>query len=108
MQLFVLAQELHTLKVTGQETVTQIKAHMASLEGISPEDQVVLLAGSLLEDEATLGQCCIEALTTLEVVGGMLGDKVHGSLTCAGKVRGQTPRVAKQEKKKKKTGWAKW
>ncbi|EDM12554.1 ubiquitin-like FUBI-ribosomal protein eS30 fusion protein [Peromyscus eremicus] len=107
MQLFVRAQELHTLEVTGQETVAQIKAHVASLEGIAPEDQVVLLAGSPLEDEATLGQCGVEALTTLEVAGRMLGGKVHGSLARAGKVRGQTPKVAKQEKKKKKTGRAK-
>ncbi|XP_041005535.1 40S ribosomal protein S30-like [Juglans microcarpa x Juglans regia] len=28
-------------------------------------------------------------------------DKVHRSLACAGKVRGQTPKVAKQDKKKK-------
>ncbi|XP_017711472.1 PREDICTED: ubiquitin-like protein FUBI [Rhinopithecus bieti] len=101
MQLFVRAQELHTLEVTGQETVAQIKAHVASLEGIAPEDQVVLLAGTPLEDEATLGQCGVEALTTLEVAGRMLGGKVHGSLARAGKVRGQTPKVAKQEKKKK-------
>ncbi|XP_055466465.1 FAU ubiquitin-like and ribosomal protein S30 [Psammomys obesus] len=107
MQLFVRAQELHTLEVTGQETVAQIKAHVALLEGIAPEDQVVLLAGSPLEDEATLGQCGVEALTTLEVAGRMLGGKVHGSLARAGKVRGQTPKVAKQEKKKKKTGRAK-
>ncbi|EHH22704.1 ubiquitin-like FUBI-ribosomal protein eS30 fusion protein [Macaca nemestrina] len=107
MQLFVRAQELHTLEVTGQETVAQIKAHVASLEGIAPEDQVVLLAGTPLEDEATLGQCGVEALTTLEVAGRMLGGKVHGSLARAGKVRGQTPKVAKQEKKKKKTGRAK-
>lgn len=90
-----------------QETVAQIKAHVALLEGIAPEDQVVLLAGTPLEDEATLGQCGVEALTTLEVAGRMLGGKVHGSLARAGKVRGQTPKVAKQEKKKKKTGRAK-
>lgn len=107
MQLFVRAQELHTLEVTGQETVAQIKAYVASLEGIAAEDQVVLLAGTPLEDEATLGQCGVEALTTLEVAGRMLGGKVHGSLARAGKVRGQTPKVAKQEKKKKKTGRAK-
>lgn len=107
MQLFVRAQDLHTLEVTGQETVAQIKAHVASLEGIAPEDQVVLLAGTPLEDEVTLGQCGVEALTTLEVAGRMLGGKVHGSLARAGKVRGQTPKVAKQEKKKKKTGRAK-
>nr|KAF6437593.1 FAU ubiquitin like and ribosomal protein S30 fusion [Molossus molossus] len=76
MQLFVRAQELHTLEVTGQETVAQLK-------------------------------CGVEALTTLEVAGRMLGGKVHGSLARAGKVRGQTPKVAKQEKKKKKTGRAK-
>ncbi|XP_004618466.1 FAU ubiquitin-like and ribosomal protein S30 [Sorex araneus] len=107
MQLFVRAQQLHTLEVTGQETVAQIKSHVASLEGIAPEDQVILLAGAPLEDEATLGQCGVEALTTLEVAGRMLGGKVHGSLARAGKVRGQTPKVAKQEKKKKKTGRAK-
>nr|XP_004656711.1 ubiquitin-like protein fubi and ribosomal protein S30 [Jaculus jaculus] len=107
MQLFVRAQELHTLEVTGQETVAQIKAHVASLEGIAPEDQVVLLAGTPLEDEAILAHCGVEALATLEVAGRMLGGKVHGSLARAGKVRGQTPKVAKQEKKKKKTGRAK-
>ena len=59
------------------------------------------------EDEATLGQCGVEALSTVEVAGRMLRGKVHGSLARAGKVRGQTPKVAKQEKKKKKTGRAK-
>merc|ERR1711974_448123 len=34
-------------------------------------------------------------------------EKVHGSLARAGKVRGQTPKVEAQEKKKKKTGRAK-
>ena len=91
--------------MTGQETVAQIKAHVASLEGIAPEDQVLLLAGTPLVDEATLGQCGVEALSTLEVAGRMLGGKVHGSLAHAGKVRGQTSKVAKQEKKK--TGRAK-
>uniref|UniRef100_A0A452EXU0 Ubiquitin-like domain-containing protein n=1 Tax=Capra hircus TaxID=9925 RepID=A0A452EXU0_CAPHI len=74
MNLFVLYTELHTLKVTGQETVTQIKAHLALLE----EDQVLLLAGTPLEDEVTLGQCGVEALSTLEVAGRMPGGKVHG------------------------------
>ncbi|XP_069925616.1 ubiquitin-like FUBI-ribosomal protein eS30 fusion protein [Oryctolagus cuniculus] len=96
-QFFVCAQECHTLEVTGWEKVAQIKAHVASLEGIAPGDQVVLLAGTPLEDEATLGQC-VEALSTLEVAGRMLGGKVHGSPARASKVRGQTPKVAKQEK----------
>ncbi|KAI8588341.1 ribosomal 40S subunit protein S30B [Geranomyces variabilis] len=33
--------------------------------------------------------------------------KVHGSLARAGKVKGQCPKVEKQEKKKKATGRAK-
>merc|ERR1712216_457662 len=37
----------------------------------------------------------------------MLGGKQHGSLARAGKVRGQTPKVEKQDKKKKVTGRAK-
>ncbi|KAL7888282.1 hypothetical protein AOLI_G00032560 [Acnodon oligacanthus] len=78
MQLFLRAQNVHTLEVTGQETVQDLKAHVQTLEGLSVEDQVLMLAG-----------------------------KVHGSLARAGKVRGQTPKVDKQEKKKKKTGRAK-
>ncbi|WP_411027513.1 eS30 family ribosomal protein, partial [Salmonella sp. s54925] len=44
---------------------------------------------------------------TLDVLARVLGGKVHGSLARAGKVKGQTPKVDKQEKKKKKTGRAK-
>lgn len=58
---------------------------MSSLEGIAPEDQVLLLAGTPLEDEATLGQCGVEALTTLEVAGRMLGGelgRIVRSLNC--------------------------
>uniref|UniRef100_A0A8D0BXE6 40S ribosomal protein S30 n=1 Tax=Salvator merianae TaxID=96440 RepID=A0A8D0BXE6_SALMN len=36
-------------------------------------------------------------LATLEVAAHMLGGKVHGSLAQAGKVRGQTPKAARQE-----------
>ena len=86
--------------MTSQETVTQIRARVASLKGIAPEDQIMLLAGMPLKDEATLGQCGVEALTTLEVASCMLGGKFHGSLAYAGKVRGQTLTVAKQEKMK--------
>ncbi|RWW18752.1 hypothetical protein BHE74_00024358 [Ensete ventricosum] len=36
----------------------------------------------------------------------LFSGKVHGSLARAGKVRGQTPKVAKQDKKKKPRGRA--
>jgi ribosomal protein S30 len=40
------------------------------------------------------------------MTGRLLGGKVHGSLARAGKVKGQTTNVEKQEKKKKRTGRA--
>merc|ERR1712047_194635 len=43
----------------------------------------------------------------VEEVPRMLGGKVHGSLARAGKVKGQTPKVDAEEKKKAKTGRAK-
>uniref|UniRef100_A0A8C7Q6E9 Ubiquitin-like domain-containing protein n=1 Tax=Oncorhynchus mykiss TaxID=8022 RepID=A0A8C7Q6E9_ONCMY len=121
MQLFLRAQNTHTLEVTGQETVRDVKppivfcmllsgllhVHVQSLEGLLVEDQVLLLAGSPLEDASSLVECGISEHCTLEVAGRLLGGKVHGSLARAGKVRGQTPKVDKQEKKKKKTGRAK-
>ncbi|TNN41732.1 Ubiquitin-like protein FUBI [Liparis tanakae] len=81
MQLFLRGQNTHTLEVTGQETVGQIKAHFQGLEGLLVEDQVLLLAGCPLEDEASLASCGISEHCTLD--------------------------VEKQEKKKKRTGRAK-
>lgn len=46
--LSACAQGLQTTKVM---VVTQIKGHVASLEVIAPEYQVLLLAGSSLKDE---------------------------------------------------------
>ncbi|XDV41071.1 hypothetical protein PO909_010005 [Leuciscus waleckii] len=120
MQLFLRAQSLHTLEVSGHETVHDIKAQVQALEGLSVEEQVLLLSGSPLEDEQvlllsgspledehTLLSCGVTEHCTLELTARLLGGKVHGSLARAGKVRGQTPKVDKQEKKKKKTGRAK-
>nr|AFM90863.1 40S ribosomal protein S30 [Callorhinchus milii] len=107
MQLFLRAQNPHSLDVTGKETVGEIKAHVETLEGLAASDQVLLLAGTPLEDDAVIGQCGVSEHCTLEVAARMLGGKVHGSLARAGKVKGQTPKVAKQEKKKKRTGRAK-
>ncbi|KPP62978.1 ubiquitin-like protein FUBI-like, partial [Scleropages formosus] len=100
MQLFLRAQDTHTVEVTGHETVRDIKVRVQALEGVALEDQVLLLAGSPLEDDACLAQYGVSEHCTLEVVSRMLGGKVHGSLARAGK-------VDKQEKKKKKTGRAK-
>merc|ERR1711976_500073 len=37
----------------------------------------------------------------IQEIGKLLGGKVHGSLARAGKVKGQTPKVEAEEKKKK-------
>ncbi|NXT17058.1 UBIM protein, partial [Prunella fulvescens] len=67
---------------------------VAELLGVPPEDQVLLHAGTPLEDEAVLGQSPLPEFTTLDLSTRLLGGKVHGSLARAGKVRGQTPKVS--------------
>uniref|UniRef100_A0A4W5N863 Ubiquitin-like domain-containing protein n=1 Tax=Hucho hucho TaxID=62062 RepID=A0A4W5N863_9TELE len=66
MQLFVRAQTLHTFEVSRLETVANIKAHIEALEGLSCDDQVVLLCGLPLQDEDVIGQSALE-FSTLEV-----------------------------------------
>ena len=43
-------------------------------------------------------------LSTISLTARVFGGKVHGSLARAGKVKGQTPKVEAEEKKKKKIG----
>merc|ERR1739848_492043 len=54
--------------------------------------------GTPLSEDAALARCA--DLATLVCEMRLLGGKVHGSLARAGKVKGQTPKVDKQEKKK--------
>ncbi|XP_067019517.1 ubiquitin-like FUBI-ribosomal protein eS30 fusion protein [Acropora muricata] len=107
MQLFVRGQNLHTFEVTGGESVFDIKNEVALVEGLPADEQVLFYAGTPLDDELNLSDCGLVDLCTLEVGLRLLGGKVHGSLARAGKVKGQTPKVEKQEKKKKKVGRAK-
>ncbi|XP_041354375.1 ubiquitin-like protein FUBI [Gigantopelta aegis] len=105
MQLFVRATQTHTLDVTGAETVQHVKAYVSEKEGFDSDDILVLSGGHPLENDVLLST--LENLSTLDIEIPLLGGKVHGSLARAGKVRGQTPKVEKQEKKKAKTGRAK-
>ncbi|CAH3140783.1 unnamed protein product [Porites lobata] len=107
MQLFVRGENLHTFDVTGGESVLALKTEIAFAEGIPADEQVLFYAGKPLEDGMSLLDCGVADLSTLEVGLRLLGGKVHGSLARAGKVKGQTPKVDKQEKKKKRTGRAK-
>merc|ERR1712207_427 len=88
-----------------QRTVQDVKSFVNAREGLASEEMAVYYEGQPLEDATELYSFKNEA--TLHVELRMVGGKVHGSLARAGKVRGQTPKVEAQEKKKKKTGRAK-
>ena len=102
MQLFIQADDTQCVTVEETTTVLQLKQRLSELCPV--EEQVMTHAGNPLCDDAVLSRC-VPHNSTLCLSGRLLGGKVHGSLARAGKVKGQTPKVAKQEdKKKKKTG----
>lgn len=61
-----LRLDLHAFTVVSQ-------AHVQALEGLLVEDQVLLLAGCPLEDDASLASCGVSEHCTLEVAGRLLG-----------------------------------
>merc|ERR1712142_1177557 len=96
---YVLNLEENEAEVT---TMSEIAEAVAEREGA--EDVLLYVNGRPLDMEmaaADLQNCTVDVSVPLK------GGKVHGSLARAGKVRGQTPKVEAQEKKKKKTGRAK-
>merc|ERR1711915_199310 len=103
--LFVQSQQTHVLDLSQQKTVHDVKSFVNAREGLAAEEMAVYYEGQPLEDATELYSFKNEA--TLHVELRMVGGKVHGSLARAGKVRGQTPKVEAQEKKKSKTGRAK-
>jgi len=109
MQLFVRGSErIHTVDVNADSSVAELKAVLSGLEGLNAEDQMLAIGGRLLDNDAlSLTQSGLLNFSTLDLSNRLLGGKVHGSLARAGKVRGQTPKVDKKEKKKKPTGRAK-
>merc|ERR1739847_256369 len=103
MQLFVRGYlGVHTVDVTGFESVESLRNHVCQLEGIDEvENQILNFNGAPLIEEEPLLACGLSELTTIEMTSRLLGGKVHGPLARAGKVKGQTSKV-----EKKKTGRA--
>nr|CAH7758319.1 unnamed protein product [Callosobruchus chinensis] len=104
MQLCFRGNSTHYLECQGTETVGEVKQKIASLEGLNASEVSLYAAGVPIADSSLVSEF---ETTDIELTVGLLGGKVHGSLARAGKVKGQTPKVEKQEKKKKKTGRAK-
>ncbi|XP_015119162.1 uncharacterized protein LOC107042581 [Diachasma alloeum] len=104
MQLQIRGQQTHVLDCQDNATIADIKARLASLENVETTEFTLHCGGAPVSDETSVSELssCI-----LELTVPLLGGKVHGSLARAGKVKGQTPKVEKQEKSKKKTGRAK-
>ncbi|KAL5466684.1 hypothetical protein EMCRGX_G030828 [Ephydatia muelleri] len=92
MQLFVRGQALHAISVSSGTTSSDVKDIISVFEGIPTEEQLLTYAGIPLEDDAVVLNVVPEH-GTISVTARIIGGKVHGSLTRAGKVRGQTPKV---------------
>ncbi|CAH1636574.1 unnamed protein product [Spodoptera littoralis] len=105
MQLFIQGGSVSVIDVDGQETIAQIKDRLRSVENAANDEHLtVWVNGVAVEDSCLASEL---ASDHLDITVSLPGGKVHGSLARAGKVKGQTPKVEKQQKKKKKTGRAK-
>ncbi|XP_066588639.1 ubiquitin-like FUBI-ribosomal protein eS30 fusion protein [Prorops nasuta] len=104
MQLLIRGEETQVVNCNGDETILDVKAKLVEIQNLGSLTFNLYCGGSLLADNV-----CVADLESdsLEMTVPLLGGKVHGSLARAGKVKAQTPKVEKQEKKKKKTGRAK-
>ncbi|GAB0090520.1 40S ribosomal protein S30 [Sergentomyia squamirostris] len=104
MQLYIRGEQTHVVDVETTNTIGELKAKLAFLSEDECENISLTCEGTPLGNDAL-----VSSLTSceLDLTLPLLGGKVHGSLARAGKVKGQTPKVEKQEKKKKKTGRAK-
>merc|ERR1712126_720150 len=107
MQIFVSGAKTDIYDVSPSIKVGDLKDLIEFRCGVACENQVLTFAGRPLQDEQTLSEGDLQEASTIHLGERLLGGKVHGSLARAGKVKGQTPKVDAQEKKKPKTGRAK-
>merc|ERR1712002_1024748 len=107
MQIFVTGAKTDVYDVSPSIKIGDLKDLIEFRSGVACENQVLTYAGRPLVDEQTLSEGDLKESATIYLGERLLGGKVHGSLARVGKVKGQTPKVDPQEKKKPKTGRAK-
>merc|ERR1739847_185126 len=98
MQIFIQGSQLHLAEISTEAELYQF---IESAEEAPISSFQITLNGAPYTNFSD-----IQSEQTLHIGGKLFGGKVHGSLARAGKVKGQTPKVDKEEKKKKKTGRA--
>ncbi|XP_069982075.1 ubiquitin-like FUBI-ribosomal protein eS30 fusion protein [Penaeus vannamei] len=103
--IYVRWKTTHVVDDAEEQTVGDVRSRLCQAEGLPLKEVRLYAAGSLLEDDSfALADLSVD---TIEVNVALRGGKVHGSLSRAGKVKGQTPFVEKKEKKRGKRGRAK-
>merc|ERR1712168_1662487 len=107
MQIFVTGAKTDLYDVSPSIKIADLKDLIEFRSGVACDNQVLTYAGRPLVDELSLTEGGLTESATVYLGERLLGGKVHGSLARAGKVKGQTPKVDPQEKKKPKTGRAK-
>ncbi|CAF0891949.1 unnamed protein product [Didymodactylos carnosus] len=112
MQLFIRGGiELLSLDLENKDiTLKDIKEIIAVEYGVETVDDILLSFSGipLNDDDKQLVTVGLVQGATIDASVKLLGGKIHGQLSRAGKVKSATPKVEKQEDKPKKlTGRAK-
>merc|ERR1711981_646417 len=95
--VFIRGTELHNIELTTEQELIEFACQQ---EQATAEELTFSVGG------APMNFASLNEESTVTICGKLLGGKVHGSLARAGKVKGQTPKVDKEDKRKKKTGRA--
>ncbi|CAL8462311.1 g1844 [Coccomyxa elongata] len=73
MQLFVRTDKTHTLQVSADATVCDVKSAIEARQGLAVDAQRLLFAGRQLEDSVVLSQAGVSDEDTLYILARLLG-----------------------------------
>merc|ERR1712228_1063256 len=94
---------VHTLDVTGFESVEALKNHVCQLEGIDEIDnQILNLNGSPLIEEEPLSACGLSEMATIEMTSRLLEEKCMVLSPEPVKSRGRRPKSRNRKRKRRR------